>query len=118
VKETIVNNIKIPPGITLMTDLISMGYDPKIWGDPLNVRPERWFKENITKEQRNSWMPFLTGPRICIGMNFSLFEQKVFVVNLLKRFKEMKLVPNGEIKPKPVGSINTPQYEKFIIQFE
>jgi len=117
-KEQILNNLRIPPGVLIMTDLVTMSYDPNIWGDPLNVRPERWFQENMTKEQRSSWMPFTMGPRICIGMNFSLFEQKMFVVSLLKRFKSIKLAPHGEIKQKPIGVSNMPILDKFIFQFE
>jgi len=112
----IVGNIKVPKGFFVSVDLITIAYDPKIWGDPENFRPERWYSENLTKEQRSAWIPFGYGPRICLGMNFSLLEQKVFLINLVKRFKQIRLSPKGVVKPKP-GFFNIPENDKLIIEF-
>jgi cytochrome P450 len=119
VKDTVVGHVQIPAGSTVDLNLIAMTYNSKIWGDPQVVRPERWYPENITKEQRNAWLPFSSGPRICIGMNFSLMEQKLFLVYLLKQF-QVKLAPNGIITPKKGATLNTytPDTEKMILQFE
>jgi len=62
-------------------------------------------------------MPFSIGPRVCIGMNFSLLEQKIFLVNLLKRFKEIKLAAGAEITHKNTSLINSPDTEKLIVNF-
>jgi len=117
-KEVIVNNIKIPAGFIVITELSSMGFNTKIWGDPEALRPERWFPENVTKAQRNAWMPFIMGPRVCIGMNMSLLEQRLFVVTLLRRFSQINLDPKGEIKDKPTGLTSTPDVDKLIITFK
>jgi len=115
-KDTTLNNIFLPANTTINMDLTSMGYDPNIWENPQIVKPERWYNENLTKEQRSAWMPFSFGPRICIGMNFSLLEQKIFLVKILKRFKDIKLV--GEIKPKLGGGLTyCPSFDKLVIQF-
>jgi cytochrome P450 len=98
-KDSIIGNVRVPAGTYIDLNHITMANDPKIWVDPTVIRPERWFPENLTKEQRNAWTPFSGGPRICIGMNLSLLEQKLFVVSLLKKFKEIKLDPQGEITP-------------------
>jgi len=118
-KDTVVGHCQIPAGTNIILNLVSMTHDPKIWPDPEVVRPERWFTENITKEQRNSWMTFSNGPRICIGMNFSLLEQKIFLVNFLKQFQQVKMAPNSIITPKLGGiGTNTPDTEKIILQLE
>jgi len=115
-KESIVNGVKIPVGTTVQVEFISMGRDQEIWIDPEEVRPERWFPENITKEQRNAWMPFSSIPRICIAMNFSLQEQKLFLIYLLKRYKEIKLGGNCQLKSK-IGSLTyCLDYDKFVIE--
>jgi len=117
-KDSIIGNVRVPAGTKIDLNHITMAYDPKIWGDPSVIRPERWFPENLTKEQRNAWTPFSGGPRICIGMNFSLLEQKLFLVCLLKRFKEIKLDPQGKITSIHPGLFNySPNLEKLIIQF-
>jgi len=116
-KDTIICDVKLPAGTSVLTDLISMGYDPKIWPDPEMLIPERWFPENLTKEQRRAWMPFSEGPRICIGMNFSLTEQKIFLVSLLKRFSDIKLAPNAQICSRSWGVLNAPDIDKLLIDF-
>lgn len=40
-------------------------------------------------------MPFGDGPRKCIGLNFSLSEQRVIQAMLLRKYT-WKLVPNSE----------------------
>jgi len=120
VKDSVVGNTHIPAGTPIQLDFITMAHNPKIWGDPEVVRPERWFQENITKEQRNAWMPFSGGPRICIGMNMSLLEQKIFLVYFLKRFQQVKLAPTGKITPK-IGGLSitySPDGDKLILELE
>jgi cytochrome P450 family 4 subfamily V len=116
-KDTIVSNVKLPAGTLISVDLISMGYDPKIWKDPEIVIPERWYPENLTKEQRNAWVPFTSGPRVCIGMNFSITEQKIFLVTLLKRFSEIKLDPKAVVRPKIGSLMFGPDTDKLIVDF-
>jgi len=119
IKDTVVGHVRIPAGTLITLNVISMVNDPKIWGDPEVIRPERWFSENITKEQRNAWMPFSAGPRVCIGMNFSLLEQKIFLVYFLKQFQQIKLAPHAVITPKLGGiGTNTPDTEKIILVLE
>jgi cytochrome P450 len=115
--DTVIGNVRVPAGTFIELNHISMAHDPKIWGDPTAIRPERWFPENLTKEQRNAWTPFSGGPRICIGMNFSLLEQKLFLVCLLKRFKDIKMDPQGEINPIHDGlQTYSPDLKKIILQ--
>jgi cytochrome P450 len=119
-KDSVIGNVQVPAGTFIDINIIAMANDPKIWGDPENVRPERWFSENITKEQRSAWIPFSNGPRICIGMNFSLMEQKIFLVYFLKRFQQVKLAPSGAIAPRIGGFSITysPVMEKIVLKLE
>jgi cytochrome P450 len=118
--DTVVGNVRIPAGTSIEMNVISIAHNPKIWGDPENIRPERWYSENITKEQRNAWMPFSVGPRICIGMNMSLLEQKIFLVYFLKRFQQVKLAPSGKVTGNIGGfTLNYgPDMDKLILDLE
>jgi cytochrome P450 len=119
IKDSVVGNVQIPAGTLINLNIISMANNPKIWGDPEVIRPERWYSENLTKEQRNASMPFSTGPRICIGMNMSLLEQKIFLVYLLKQFQQIKLAPTSIITPKLGGiGTNTPDTDKITLVLE
>ncbi|KAG2187287.1 hypothetical protein INT44_004972 [Umbelopsis vinacea] len=79
----------IPEGTPLNADIYSMHHDPNIWQDPETFIPERFASngESESKAGRGlAWAPFGNGARQCIGMNFSLAEQKVLLSMLLRKF--------------------------------
>jgi cytochrome P450 len=119
-RDSLIGNVHIPAGTPIELNIIAMSNDPNIWGDPEVIRPERWYSENITKEQRNAWMPFSNGPRICIGMSMSLLEQKIFLVYFLKRFQQVKLAPSGKVTGNIGGfTLNYgPDMDKLILDLE
>ncbi|KAK4189503.1 putative cytochrome P450 E-class, group I [Podospora australis] len=60
-----------------------------VWGeDGEEFVPERW--DDLPKaaaEHPYAWSPFLGGPRICPGKQFALTELKVFLMELVPRFR-------------------------------
>jgi cytochrome P450 len=64
------------------------------WDDPHVFRPER-FTEATPKPY--TYMPFLVGPRQCIGKNFAILELKCIVAEILKRFTVAKDPDAGDI---------------------
>ncbi|KAL9647868.1 hypothetical protein ABK040_008141 [Willaertia magna] len=85
--ETTLCGYKIPKG-TLLNVNIAASHRGNQWGDPLVFRPERWLDENKGQlPPLISYVPFGGGRHICIGNKFSLCEQQVFIVHLLKRFR-------------------------------
>jgi len=115
-KETIIGDWKITENTIIQIDLVTMLHSDKIWGDPEVFRPERWSPEVITKEQRSSWIPFSYGPRNCIGMNFSLTEQKIFLTSVLLEYSWFELAKDGVVIPKG-GFLNAPDTSKMKIKF-
>jgi cytochrome P450 len=115
--ETTIGDWKIPEKTLIQIDVVSMLYNPQIWGDPRTFRPERWSPENLTKDQRSVWMPFSYGPRICIGMTFSLLEQKIFLATILREFSCIQLSKNGSLEVHPRGFLNLPDPDKLKINF-
>jgi len=106
---TIIGPYHIPEKTFIQIDFISILHSKEIWGDPLNFRPERFDPEILTKEQRSAWMPFSYGPRICIGMNFSLVEQKIFLATILREFSSIKLAENSFIERDVKSIIQRPK---------
>ena len=75
----------IPKGTLITVDVASIHYNPEYWHDPEVFIPER-FEPNGEFDQHAgvAWLPFSNGARQCIGMNFSLAEQRVFLTMLCK----------------------------------
>ncbi|KAG2378567.1 hypothetical protein C9374_008206 [Naegleria lovaniensis] len=90
----VIDGYKVPKGFVVSLNIFSLHRNPQVWGeDAEEFRPER-FMENIYPPF--ALAPFGGGPRLCIGKQFSLTEQKAFAVTLLKRFK-IELLHPGQV---------------------
>jgi len=80
--------LSLPAGIELLLPIIAIHHDPALWGtDAKEFNPAR-FGEGIGRAAKHplAFMPFGTGPRICIGQNFALLEAKVALAMILQQF--------------------------------
>jgi len=88
--------------------------DSDIWGEDANeFNPDRF--DNLTKDQAIALMPFGGGPRICIGNTFSLYEQKIFLAKLFRKFK-VSLEPGSKLVVS--GFLSQPKSEYLNYKFE
>jgi len=106
----------IPKGTYINIDYYSMLYSKQIWSDPEIFRPSRWSPLFLTEEQRNAWMPFSDGPRICIGKQFAMMQVKIFLVCLLKEFSQFRLIEK-DINPVLESPINCPDMSQLHFEF-
>ncbi|KAH6785337.1 hypothetical protein C2S51_037792 [Perilla frutescens var. frutescens] len=81
----------VPVGVELMLLIGLMHHDPKIWGDDAGeFKPER-FSDGISNSRAqssssSSYIPFSSGPRVCIGQNLGMIEAKIAIAMILQRF--------------------------------
>lgn len=99
----------IPAGQTITWAGRNLHRDPKVWGDDAEVfRPERFLDGGFQKLPPNSWKPFGTGARACIGRAFAEQEMLINIAMVLQRFQleladpsyELELKSTLTIKPK------------------
>lgn len=86
-EDTVLNGVFIPKGAKISIDIHEMHHSPRIWKDPEVFNPDRFMEGGNAESLAGSgmsWLPFSNGARQCIGMNFSLAEQRVFLPLLRK----------------------------------
>jgi len=77
----------------LMLHLQAVHLDPQHWPDPMRFDPERFLNgERIG----HRWLPFIVGPRNCVGQQFSLLEAKIIVALLSQRYDVQALPGNSD----------------------
>jgi cytochrome P450 len=81
---------KLAAGSVVICALHAIHNNPKIWSNPERFEPDRWGTEEVANRPKNSYMPFATGPRGCIGFNFALGEVKVLLPELVYRYEFTK----------------------------
>lgn len=96
-------------------DVVLMGIaalhrDPAVWGaDANDFRPERMLDGGFEALPPNSWKPFGTGVRSCIGRGFAWQEAVIATALILQRFQVEMAEPSYEMNIrqtltiKPVG---------------
>lgn len=74
----------------------------RLWDDPDSFDPGRWRTENGARCQREAFIPFSAGPRVCTGAGFAMVEGPLILAHLLKSLR-VEPVP-GDI-PVPVAHL-------------
>lgn len=87
-EEVQIGERKIPKGIQLMVHFFNLHRRKDIWGeDSHQFNPDRFTPENEAKRPPNSFLPFSTGLRDCIGKQYAMLAIRTILVTLLRNFK-------------------------------
>lgn len=97
VKDAQVGEWRIPAGSLVRLTPWVMHHDPRWFPEPEVFRPER-FTADAPPVPRGAWLPFGTGPRVCIGQHFAMLEMMLVAAMLLQRY-ELAIEPGEAIRP-------------------
>ncbi|KAG4211657.1 hypothetical protein ERO13_A02G114800v2 [Gossypium hirsutum] len=99
-EDTVLGDYLVPKNGTINFMVAEMGWDPKVWEDPMAFKPERFMRNeqmfDITGSREIKMMPFGVGRRICPGFGLALLHLEYFVANLIWKF-EWKAMDGDEI---------------------
>lgn len=71
----------LPKGTVWIIYIRGMHRHPKYWKDPEQFLPDRWDDPNLNKE---AFMPFGAGPRLCIGEHFAMMEMQLILTDIIR----------------------------------
>jgi cytochrome P450 len=86
-EDTELCGVFIPKGSSVTVNMYDIHHSEKLWKNPFVFDPERFSEDGEGTRAAGEglyWAPFANGARQCIGMNFSLNEQRVFLSMLCK----------------------------------
>ncbi|PNX94243.1 cytochrome p450 89a2-like protein, partial [Trifolium pratense] len=98
-EDVVLDGYLVPKNGTVNFMVAEMGWDPRVWEDPMEFKPERFLKDetfDITGSKEIKMMPFGAGRRICPAYNLALLHLEYFVANLVWNF-DWKVPEGGQV---------------------
>ena len=74
----------------------------RLWERPDEFDPTRWGTENGKQCQRDAYIPFSAGSRVCTGAGFAMVEGPMLLSLILRNFV---IVPDENREPVPVAHL-------------
>ena len=92
----------VPTGSQLVISPWHLHRHERLWDNPDGFDPGRWETENGKTCQREAFIPFSTGARVCTGAGFAMVEGPLILSMLLRNFR-VEVVDGRE--PVPVAHL-------------
>ena len=100
-KETNLGPWKIKKGARVIVIVKEVQKNKEYWGENADeFDPSRFLPNSPNAKKHDyAWLPFSSGPRGCIGMQFSLIEARIILARMIQRFT-FRLHKDAEVKEK------------------
>jgi len=90
--ETVIGGYAVPKGMIISMAPHVIHRDARWFPEPDAFRPERWTREFEKALPKCAYLPFSTGPRICIGNSFASMEAVLLLATIAQRYRPV-MVP-------------------------
>ena len=82
----VIDGHRIPKGCDVGSCIYALHHNEKYFPDSYAFRPERWLPVTQFQDPEiamNAWVPFLAGPRVCLGREIALMETSDIIALLV-----------------------------------
>jgi cytochrome P450 len=84
---TLAGHTFVPKGTPVVVNTYDLHHNPHVWDRPEVFDPARFAPGGEADQKAKTgmaWAPFYNGERMCIGMKFSMAEQRIMLSGLCK----------------------------------
>ena len=78
---------RAPKGSQIVLSPWHLHRHERLWDNPDGFDPTRWETKNGKDCQRNAYIPFSAGPRVCTGAGFAMVEGTLLLSMLVRHFR-------------------------------
>ncbi len=95
---------EVPAGSSVLLSPYVTHRHPAFWPHAESFDPERFCPAEAEGRHKFAYIPFLSGPRQCIGNQFALMEMQLMLPMILQRFW-VSAVPGYPVRPIPRATL-------------
>lgn len=77
----------IAKGTHFVLNIRGLHRDPRYWDNPEQFNPDRFTPEQAKARDNFAFIPFLSGPKKCIGDSFAMMEMQLVVPTILQQHR-------------------------------
>jgi cytochrome P450 len=104
----------VPAGAQVVLSPWHLHRHERIWAAPDAFDPDRWAREETRACQRDAYIPFSAGPRVCTGAGFAMVEGPLLLARLAAR---LRFLPHGPA-PVPVAHLTVRARDGITLRVE
>lgn len=99
-----IGGFELPANSVFILNFFALHRNPEYWENPSEFNPERFLGEALKNQKTFAFLPFSSGPRICIANHFAMIESLLMAATLAQKLR-FELYPNLEVYPEPCVSL-------------
>jgi cytochrome P450 len=96
VKSDQMGDYQVKAGTLMYVSPYLLHRHPAIWEEPERFDPDRFTPERQAQIPRGAYIPFITGPHICVGQHFAMQQMLLVLARVIQNYR-VELAPRCEI---------------------
>lgn len=101
-----IGDLELKAGDNISLFIYGLHRNPRYWEAPDEFRPERMAADKKKAFLPNQYLPFGSGPRMCIGHQFAITEMQIVLATIIQRYTfrridegPVSLIPSITLRP-------------------
>jgi cytochrome P450 len=90
----------LPAHTSILVNIYGLQRSPEHWVYPDEFNPENFSPEHSQNRHKYAFMPFIMGPRKCMGDSFAMMEMQLLIPTILQHVR-LRYSGDHPVKPKP-----------------
>ncbi|MBZ0280144.1 MAG: cytochrome P450 [Anaerolineae bacterium] len=105
IEDTEIAGWSVPKGSLVNLVIYLAHHEARWWPEPERFMPERFALENDANINKRAYIPFSSGPRVCIGNSFAMMEARLLLAAIASRYT-LSLEPGQQVDMNPMITLN------------
>jgi cytochrome P450 len=104
--DDVLGGFPIAPGTDILISPYLLHRHPRYWEEPEQFRPQRFAAADAKERYRFVYLPFVVGPRHCVGETFALTEMQIHVAVVIRNLS-LRYIGKEPVEMEPRVNLRT-----------